>query len=108
MTQDQKAYHGDHARARVAQYEGVDPAVLYKDLTPYLPTVPAAVLDIGAGSGRDAAWLASKGYTVLAVEPSETMRAEGARLHQDAQITWLADRLPGLETVLRLGARPSI
>ena len=53
-------------------------------------------LDIGAGSGRDAAWLASKGYEVVAVEPSSGMRDEAQRRHEDTRIRWLDDRLPGL------------
>jgi SAM-dependent methyltransferase len=98
------AYEEDAGRALAARYEGVDPAVLHKDVMSHFPAAPASVLDIGAGSGRDAAWLAGQGYTVLAVEPSETLRAEGARLHPDARITWLGDRLPGLDGVFRVGA----
>ena len=41
-------------------------------------------LDIGAGSGRDAAWLASKGYEVVAVERSSGMRDEAQRRHEGA------------------------
>lgn len=99
-----KAYEGDVGRALIARYEAVHPDDLHMDVMSHFPAAPASVLDIGAGSGRDAAWLAEKGYTVLAVEPSETMRTEGARLHPDARITWLGDRLPGLDGVLRLGA----
>jgi Methyltransferase domain len=51
----------------------------------------------GAGTGRDAAWLAARGYEVVAVEPSDAMRAEAVRLHPQAPIRWVADALPGLE-----------
>ena len=61
------------------------------------------MLDIGAGSGRDAAWLAAQGHTVVAVEPAAAMRHEGQRLHLDANIRWLDDRLPALQNVHRLG-----
>ena len=33
-------------------------------------------MDVGAGSGRDAAWLASLGYNVTGVEPAQAMRRE--------------------------------
>jgi hypothetical protein len=33
-----------------------------------------SALDVGAGSGRDAAWLVSLGFDVLAVEPARGMR----------------------------------
>jgi protein-L-isoaspartate O-methyltransferase len=36
-------------------------------------------LDVGSGAGRDAAWLASLGYDVVAVEPAAGMRVEGQR-----------------------------
>jgi protein-L-isoaspartate O-methyltransferase len=39
-----------------------------------LPAPPARVLDVGAGSGRDAAWLTSLGLEVVAVEPSVALR----------------------------------
>jgi SAM-dependent methyltransferase len=35
----------------------------------YLPEPPAPVLDVGGGTGRYAAWLASGGYSVHLVEP---------------------------------------
>nr|WP_277881245.1 class I SAM-dependent methyltransferase [Leptolyngbya sp. FACHB-321] len=68
-----------------------------------LPDRPRLVLDIGAGSGRDAAWLAAQGHTVVAVEPAVAMRAAGQQLHPDANICWLDDRLPALQHVQRLG-----
>jgi hypothetical protein len=44
-------------------------------LLPHLPelsnsTSSKQALDIGAGSGRDAAWLAAEGWNVVAVEPA--------------------------------------
>lgn len=48
-------------------------------------------LDVGAGSGRDAAWLASLGYEVVAAEPAAGMRIEAQRRHPDPRIRWLDD-----------------
>lgn len=64
------------------------------------PPAPARVLEIGAGTGRDAAALASRGYRVLAVEPTAELRREGQRLHPDAGFEWLDDGLPELDRVL--------
>ena len=61
------------------------------------------MIDIGAGTGRDAAALATKGFEVIAVEPSAAMRAEGARLHPDTRVQWIDDRLPSLHATVRLG-----
>lgn len=64
------------------------------------PSHPAPLaLDVGAGSGRDAAWLLSLGYEVVAVEPAAGMRAEGERRHLDPKIHWLDDQMPGLAAV---------
>ena len=64
---------------------------------------PAVVMDVGAGSGRDAAWLASLNYDVLAVEPSPSLRAEAIRLHPADSIRWLDERLPDMAGVIRTG-----
>ncbi|EAR53092.1 hypothetical protein OG2516_11531 [Oceanicola granulosus HTCC2516] len=53
----------------------------------HLPPAPARVLDIGAGSGRDAAWFAARGDRVTAAEPVAEFREI------------LAARLPGAEVV---------
>ena len=70
---------------------------------PFIPTAPGLVLDVGAGSGRDAAWFAARGWNVVAVEPATGMRELGHSLHPSAMIRWENDRLPGLERTLRLG-----
>jgi hypothetical protein len=55
------------------------------------------VLDMGASSGRDASWFASRGWDVVAAEPAEGMRREALRRHgRDATVRWLNDSLPGL------------
>lgn len=80
-----------------ASYESIDPGKLNAWLEPYIPQERASILDVGAGSGRDAAWLASKGHDVIAVEPSRNMRKEAKRLHSDSTLTFLADQLPELK-----------
>jgi protein-L-isoaspartate O-methyltransferase len=52
------------------RYESVAAETVHGWLVDLLPNAPALVLDIGAGTGRDAAWLASRGLEVVAVEPS--------------------------------------
>ena len=104
MARPGTGYEGAVGDELAAQYEALDPGQIHEAVVPHLPAAPAAILDVGAGSGRDAAWLAALGHTVLAVEPSATMRKEAQRRHPDARITWLADSLPSLEAVYRLGA----
>ena len=52
------------------RYESVAAETVHGGLVDLLPIAPALVLDVGAGTGRDAAWLASRGLEVVAVEPS--------------------------------------
>src|SRR5271165_2227446 len=89
-------WYDAHAPDLVGRYEAVDPATLHSWLRGLLPGVPSAVLDIGAGSGRDAAWFSAQGYEVIAVEPSSGMRSEGQRVHPDPRIRWINDQLPEL------------
>jgi len=49
-----------HAAELVRRYELIEPANLYRWLSGLLSDRPGTVLDVGAGSGRDAAWLAAQ------------------------------------------------
>ena len=74
-------YYNTHAPALAQQYESLPAASVHSWLIDLLPKTKTLALDVGAGSGRDAAWLASLGFEVIAVEPSAGMRAEAQRLH---------------------------
>ncbi|WP_158600988.1 class I SAM-dependent methyltransferase [Teichococcus wenyumeiae] len=76
-------WYETNAEAVVPQYEAADPVTLHTWLQDLLPSSPAAVLDVGAGSGRDAAWLAGLGHDVVAAEPANAMRTEGMRRHPE-------------------------
>ncbi len=76
---------------------------VHKGAIPFLPAQPGLMLDVGAGSGRDAAWFARRGWDVIAAEPADALRAEAARLHDLAGIRWISDSLPSLTHVQRLG-----
>lgn len=92
------AGYGENAEALAADYESVAFERLHRDLLPLVP--PACrVLDIGAGSGRDAAALARLGHRVVAVEPTAEFRALGRRLHVGERIDWVDDALPELATM---------
>jgi SAM-dependent methyltransferase len=88
-------YYTQYAEALAGRYELLEFDALYEDLLPVLPEPPGRAADIGAGSGRDAAALARRGYRVTAVEPVPEMRRIGARLHRE-ELAWVADALPEL------------
>ena len=100
---DPVAWYDANAEAVVAQYEGLTSDAVHDWLRDLLPKGTATVLDIGAGSGRDAAWLSARGYDVVAVEPSASMRTAGAAMHAHSPIRWIDDRLPALATVSKSG-----
>lgn len=64
-----------------------------------LPPHPGRALDVGAGTGRDAAALAEAGWAVDAVEPVADFRSLGQIAHPSERIHWLDDVLPHLTTL---------
>lgn len=96
-------YYEEHASRLVEQYESRSFQEIHEGLPDLLPPSGAIVLDVGAGSGRDAAWFAENGYDVVAVEPSEAMLAHARKLHPSSRIHWVSDSLPDLANVRRLG-----
>ena len=100
---DAIAWYDANAEAAAARYERVAPERLHGWVADPLPAAPAAAPDVGAGSGRDAAWLSSRGYDVVAVEPSPRMRAIARERHADPAIRWLPDALPTLPRTVESG-----
>lgn len=90
------AIYDQSAHAFAELYESTYFERVHADLIDLLPAPGASVLDVGAGSGRDAAGLARRGYHVTAVEPSDGLRTEAQRRHAGLHIEWIDDRLPGL------------
>ncbi|MCW4461675.1 class I SAM-dependent methyltransferase [Sphingomonas sp. BT-65] len=86
----------------IAGYDALPPEQIYAAVLDLFPDAPARIADIGAGTGRDAAWFGRQGHRVLAVEPVRAFREAGAALHGDA-IEWLDDQLPELGETARRG-----
>ena len=82
------------------RYEALSFEHKHQALLHLLPPAPARALDIGAGTGTDAAWLAQQGYEVVAVEPTEELRRRGQVLHPSPSIYWIDDCLPRLDRVI--------
>ncbi len=100
---DPISWYDANADAVMERYEAVDAEDVHGWLAALLPSRPAAVLDIGAGSGRDAAWLVSLGHDVVAVEPSTELRSRAQALHAEKPIRWVADSLPSLRHIFKTG-----
>ncbi|MGW8378890.1 class I SAM-dependent methyltransferase [Streptomyces sp. ODS28] len=90
-------YYAREAGALAERYEGLSFEAVHHGVLGHLPEPPARALDVGAGTGRDAAALARRGFEVVAVEPVPQLRAVARRLHAEAPVTWIDDALPTLE-----------
>ena len=86
----------------IERYEKLAPEAVHAAWKHLLPDSKSRILDVGAGSGRDAAWLAGYGHSVVAVEPADNLRQKAISLHPHDAIHWINDRLPDLNEVHRL------
>jgi protein-L-isoaspartate O-methyltransferase len=96
--------YAEEADKLAVRYESLTFEGVQRDVLHLIPSAPCRVLDIGAGTGRDAAALAAKGHIVTAMEPTAALRTHGQRLHASPRIEWVDDALPDL-AVLRAAAR---
>lgn len=93
---DAAGYYDHDAAGFADRYDSVTFEAVHSHLLTYLPAT-GRVLDIGAGSGRDARALAARGLEVTAVEPSLGLRAIG--LANTDGVDWVDDRLPRLASL---------
>jgi SAM-dependent methyltransferase len=80
----------------VRKLEAMPFEALHREVLPLLAPPPAMILDVGSGSGRDAAAFAALGYDVVAAEPAAGLRQRAQQLHPSPRITWIEDALPEL------------
>jgi SAM-dependent methyltransferase len=95
--------YAEEADELFQRYESTSFAEVHRSVLHLIPAVPCWVLDIGSGTGRDAAALAAMGHRVVAVEPTAEMRIRAAALHPSPQIEWLDDSLPNLARITQRG-----
>lgn len=96
------SYYSQHSEKLTKQYESVRPELVNKEWAEFIPKQKSMILDIGAGSGRDSAWMASMGHDVTAVEPAEQLREKAQKNHSSSSIRWMSDTLPDLNLVYDL------
>lgn len=69
-----------------------------------LPRAPAAILDIGCGTGTLALELANRGYEVTAVDPAPQMIARAMKKDTDGLVDWVTGFASDLASDLRFDA----
>ena len=94
-------WYSRNAHSTASRNENVAFESVHSKVMDLLPGKGSSILDVGAGSGRDAAWFYRNGYQVSAVEPSQELRRIAKTRHRNANIQWFDDRLPTLAKVLK-------
>ncbi|WP_375753589.1 class I SAM-dependent methyltransferase [Vibrio sp. HN007] len=95
------SFYDKNAQQLADQYNSVSFESVHSSWKKYWPESGDTVLDVGAGSGRDARWYIAQGCSVVAVEPSKTLRHIGQKDCSN-KLTWIDDSLPTLESVKQL------
>lgn len=89
-------YYARNAGTLGQRYGDVTFEEVHGGVLDLLPSAPARVLDVGAGTGRDAAALAQRGYQVVAAEPVRELREVARSLHPSENVCWVEESLPEL------------
>ncbi len=91
-------FYNRNATILVNEYDSIDFETVHQSWRRYWPQSGDLVLDVGAGSGRDASWFLNQGCHVVAIEPAKTLR-DIAISNCSPRIHWLDDSLPELNKV---------
>ncbi|REC46421.1 class I SAM-dependent methyltransferase [Chryseobacterium pennipullorum] len=75
----------------------IDFTLLHQDFISFIPKSPSRILDLGAGTGKDASALSAMSHSVTAIEPCEALLKAGKKLYSDRAIHWIQDSLPHLQ-----------
>jgi 2-polyprenyl-3-methyl-5-hydroxy-6-metoxy-1,4-benzoquinol methylase len=95
-------FYNDNAEQLTEQYKSVQANVVHGSWAQLLLQFNESTktaLDIGAGSGRDASWLANHNFKVTAVEPANKLLTQAQINFPHKNIQWLNDSLPSLKTL---------
>lgn len=85
------------------QYNSVSFESVHQDWLEFLPAKSSLILDVGAGSGRDAFWLYDQGYQLIAVDPVVEFfghyKKNEQSSHHNGKFEWIVDSLPELHSL---------
>lgn len=93
-----------YTREMAVQYQQVDPETINGWWANHLDGQVTSILEIGAGTGRDAKWIRSKrpDASITVVEPSSMFREY---LNKDTSLTVVDDALPDLRKVIHANTK---
>lgn len=84
--------YSEQAAQFLSRYDSMRFEDVHASIMHLIPETPGIVLDIGSGTGRDAAHLTSLGHKVVGVEPTDEFRSSASRRYP--HIEWIDDALP--------------
>jgi len=107
-------FYNENAEALAEQYLSTSFEQVHQSWNQLLPAIiknpNARILDIGAGSGRDAKYISEASVNkhgdnnntqVIAVEPANLLAELGARQTEGLNVKWFTDSLPALSTITK-------
>jgi len=107
-------FYNDNAIELAQQYLSKSFEEVHQSWSQFLPSIienpNARILDIGAGSGRDAKYIAQlsekthgsdNNTQIFALEPANLLAELGARQTTGLNVKWLTDSLPGLNIITK-------
>ena len=100
-------HYAEEAPELLKRYESVSFADHHRSVIHLIPATPGRVIDIGAGTGRDAAGFEALGHTVVAVEPTEELRRGAMALHPPRSIELVEKRTFAFAAVRSVDDRKS-
>lgn len=92
--------YAENAAELISRYESLTFPQKHQALLELVPGRCSRVLDVGAGTGGDAGWLAERGHEVVAVEPTAEFRNYASTRYPSRRIEWVDDCLPDLAAVV--------
>lgn len=88
-----QTYYDNNAECIAANYEAVDFSAVLEPIVRELPE-GASVLDLGCGSGRDAATLLRRGFDVTGTDASPAMLEQAVKHHPELAGRTVLHKLP--------------
>lgn len=108
-------FYNKNANKLAQQYLSQTFEQIHESWLHYLPAIMgdpnARILELGAGSGRDAKFLADLAQTthptnnniqIIAVEPAQNLLKLAQQTTQNSRVKWLSDALPALHSITKL------
>ena len=92
------SFYNENAEQLAEQYDSVNFESVHSSWRSHWPLSGSRVLDVGAGSGRDAQWFDSQGCKVVAIEPSKGFRQLGKQ-RTSTEVHWVDAQLPDLSSI---------